>query len=85
MPEVYFESIQQTSIRGSHDVFSCIRGSFVTLEFKRSEDAERSPLQIFKAGQISKAGGLSFFVYPENVGEVESQLLKIYHASKKGL
>lgn len=82
MPEAYFESIQQTAIRGSHDVFSCIRGNFITLEFKRSESAERSPLQIYKAGRIVVAGGMSFFVFPENVDEVESQLLKIYHASK---
>lgn len=83
MPEAYFESIQQTAICGTHDVFSCIRGHFITLEFKASESAIRSALQDWKAKCIHKAGGRSFFVYPENAAEVESHLLKIYHASSK--
>jgi len=81
MPEAYFESIQQTSICGSHDVFCCIRGHFITLEFKESEGAIKSALQVWKGKLIHKAGGKSFFVYPQNAAEVESHLLKIYHAS----
>lgn len=81
MPEAWFESIQQVAIVGTPDVLSCIRGRFVSLEFKASEKSKRSEMQIYKGSLIGKAGGSSYFVFPENVHEVESELLKIYHAS----
>lgn len=70
LPNSWFESIQQKSIRDTPDKIGCINGRFVALELKASDKAVIRPTQTLKGSMISKAGGVWFRVYPENWDEI---------------
>ena len=60
------------------DYLCCIRGNFVALELKRSENEKmEGTLQEYNLVRISKAGGYAIFVYPENFDRVKEELLKM--------
>lgn len=75
IPNSWWESVDQKSIVGSPDKIGCVNGHFVALEFKASEKAKRGELQIHKAKKIKQAGGLHYFVYPENFKEVLADIM----------
>lgn len=58
--------IQQVSIRGTPDYILCVRGRFVGLELKRSQEADTSKLQQFNLDWIKRVGGVAIKAYPEN-------------------
>lgn len=66
LPHTWFVKTQQLSVRGTPDILCCIRGTFVALELKRSQEARIDPLQTHTLTGITNAGGESFVVYPEN-------------------
>lgn len=77
IPGSWWEKIQQKSIRGTPDILGCVQGKFVALELKKDSKANIDELQKYKLEQISKAGGLSAIVYPENWEKVYSILTHI--------
>lgn len=77
LPNTWFESIQQVSIRGTPDVIGCVNGTFVALEFKKNITAKRSQMQMYKGDCIKKSKGVHFFIYPENFEDVYSELSKM--------
>lgn len=83
IPNSWWETIQQKSIRGTPDIIGCVCGVFIALEFKASEKATRSKLQVYKSEKIKKCKGISLFVYPENWDSVISFLKKIPQLSRK--
>lgn len=58
-----------------------VNGTFVALEFKKSKKATRGKLQIYKKKKIEEAGGVHFWVYPENFDEVYEALKRMCQAS----
>ncbi len=74
LPRTYFFSIQQVAIRGCPDICLCIDGRFVSLELKRSADAEVAPLQRHTLTKVIGANGIAFIAYPENWFEIYAYL-----------
>ena len=70
LPNTWFTRIEQQTIRGTPDVLGCVNGAFVALEFKSSQEANVTQLQILNLQNIDKSGGMAFVVYPENFNEV---------------
>lgn len=75
IPDSWFVVKEAKSIRGIPDIIGVVRGRFVALEVKRSEQEARENvgrivLQKYVIEQINKAGGFACFVYPENEEEV---------------
>ena len=73
----WHESIQQQSIRGTPDILCCIRGAFVALELKATEDSKLSALQLHKLKLIYMGGGFAYRVDPSNFEIIKVALLKI--------
>lgn len=84
IPNSWWESISQNSIIGTPDKIGCVAGRFIGLEFKKSANAKRGKIQEYKGKKINEAGGLHFFVYPENWEEVYMTLLNISQLPMKG-
>ncbi len=76
MPNSWFVKNQGVSTRGIPDVFGCINGRFVALELKKSDKEKEDPLQTFVLEKVSQAGGLAFYLYPENCEEVLAYIQK---------
>jgi len=74
IPHSWWESIQQTTIRGTPDILGLINGRFIALELKAANGTP-SLLQEIKIDRISKAGGYARFVYPKNFEEIYKELL----------
>ena len=64
-------------IRGWHDYLVCINGKLIVLEAKRSAKANRQATQWRDKKVIEAAGGLWFWVYPENWEEVKNNLRRL--------
>lgn len=62
---LYFEAIQQRTIKGSPDYMLCANGHFVAIELKVN-DGELTTLQEAKLQAISMAGGIAWKVDPGN-------------------
>lgn len=50
--------------RGIPDVFSCLTGYFVAIEFKAS-NGKPSDLQLYHQKEIRKSGGICIILYPD--------------------
>lgn len=65
LPMTWYVKIQQVAIRGTPDIIACIKGVFVAIELKASDDAPISLLQEFNIAAINRAGGVGLVVTPE--------------------
>lgn len=75
--DVWCENIQQVCIVGTPDRLICIRGKFLAVEFKKSEKDQPTAMQTYKLNKITRAGGLSLLVYPENFHEAKMQITSL--------
>lgn len=86
IPYSYWEKIQAGSLRGRSDIFGCVRGKFVALELKKdskeSTSKGRARLQSVLQDQIKAAGGIAYFVTPENWDAVFKELLQIQSGAR---
>ena len=48
---------------GIPDILACVNGYFVAIEVK-AQNGKPSDLQLYNIGQIRKAGGFAYVVYP---------------------
>lgn len=48
---------------GIPDILACVNGYFVAIEVK-AQNGKPSELQLYNIGQIQKAGGFAYVVYP---------------------
>lgn len=48
---------------GIPDILACVNGYFVAIEVK-AQNGKPSELQLYNIGQIRKAGGFAYVVYP---------------------
>ena len=76
IPNSWWESISQKSVRGTPDVIGVINGTFIALEFK-SDDGIVAPIQQFKINKIIKAGGAACVLRPSNWDEAYEKLLHL--------
>lgn len=65
IPFSFWESIQQTGIRGTPDILGCVCGIFVAIEIKTDEGTS-SALQIYKRQRIAEAQGIALVIAPNN-------------------
>jgi hypothetical protein len=85
LPNTYFpDKGAAGSVIGNADRVGCIRGRYISLEFKRSlKDAlkktPRSKLQLYNAEKVQMAGGFAAFVHPDNDSLVFKQLKDLAH------
>ena len=49
--------------KGIPDILACVNGYFVAIEVK-AQNGKPSELQLYNIGQIRKAGGFAYVVYP---------------------
>lgn len=73
IPNSWWESIQQKSIRGTPDIIGCLGGYFIALELK-SKKVDAKGLQAYKLQSIRDAYGVALVVHPENWKEVYDYL-----------
>lgn len=69
LPDSYWEKIEQISIRGTADIVGCFMGIFYWIEVKMEfseKIAEREHLQLYKMGEIIKAGGAGLLFTEKN-------------------
>lgn len=69
LPNSWFESIQQKSIGGTPDNLGVIRGQFVGIEYKATENDVPTPLQEHKLKCIAEAEGIGLVVHPGNADQ----------------
>jgi len=74
IPDSWWESIQQMTIRGTPDILGCVKGNFVALELK-AKKGKPSKLQELKIKKINEAGGVGRIVYPDNFDEIYKEIL----------
>ena len=67
---IFYEPIQQRSIKGSADYHLCVCGTFVALELKRDAIEEPFPIQRLKLNDVINAGGIGIVAYPANWQDV---------------
>lgn len=70
VPRVWAEKIQQVGKRGTPDILACVRGRFVAIELKKSEDESPDRLQNYKLNGIKKADGTALVASPENKDDI---------------
>lgn len=78
---IAFDKIQQLAKRGTHDIYICAGGAFVSWELKVGDNT-LDPLQSYSRYKIKKAGGLVREVRPDNLEECLAELVKL---AKKGI
>lgn len=76
LKDTAFFPIQQVAILGDADYILCIRGDFVWLELKKLR-GELRKIQLYKAGQVKKSGGIAIEANPGNWDKVKRKLLKL--------
>jgi hypothetical protein len=62
---LWWQKIQQVSIRGTPDVLLCVNGTFWAMELKKSNKDKADPLQQYTLGEIKRAKGLSTTESPQ--------------------
>lgn len=82
IPNSWFTTVQQKSLRGLPDIIGCVNCTFVGLELKRNKaemnkKSGRIMLQKYVMGKIIEAGGAGFFVNPDNLELVVVELMEI--------
>lgn len=60
---IYHQKIQQRAIRGTLDLFICLRGWFINWELK-TDDGELDSLQAYEMERVRRAGGIAMVVRP---------------------
>ena len=73
VPNSWFESIQQKTIKGTPDILGCVNGVFVAIELK-SKDGKLSALQKHKIEKIRQAHGVGICLYPDELEAVMDYL-----------
>lgn len=81
-PDCYYFVKEAMALRGLADIFICYKGHFFAWELKRSKSEikkyrEGHALQKYHLECINAAGGTGRFVYPENLEECFSELIRI--------
>jgi Holliday junction resolvase len=66
---IYHIKIISASTSGHPDCIACIKGKFVSFEFK-SDTGRVSPLQKYRHDQIRQSGGIVFVVNSKNIQTV---------------
>lgn len=87
IPNAWFVTIQQKSIRGVPDIIGCINGYFVALELKRTKseaqkNSGRIVLQRHIVNKIIESGGAAYFVHPENLNDVINYLMALSNSDE---
>lgn len=77
IPNSYFFSVQQVSIRGTCDILGLINGKFVGLELKRDDKAKPTPIQEYVIKKIQEAGGWAAVVRPSTWDKQLEQLKEL--------
>lgn len=78
LPNVVVFPIQQKAICGTPDLLCAIKGRFVAIEIKSSEDAIVDPLQEYNLGRIASRGkGIALIVSPEGYKKAQSMLSQL--------
>lgn len=76
IPHSEWERVEQVSIIGTPDLFGCIRGRCVLVEFK-SRRKNPTALQQDRLNMFKKAGAYTVCCYPENFDEVYGDLYSL--------
>lgn len=76
LPNSWWESIQQLSIRGTPDIIGHVNGYFVALELK-TKSGKLSKLQRIKLIEINRNKGIAVKVSPDNWTCVYKYLLEL--------
>ena len=69
LPQSYWEKIEQVSIRGTADIIGCFMGIFYWIEIKMEfseQITNREYVQLYKMGEIIKAGGAGLLLTEKN-------------------
>jgi hypothetical protein len=74
LPNTYIVKIQQHAIRGTPDLFACIKGWMIALELKRDPKQKPDPRQAYELDQIKRAGGKVYVADPVNWPTIFSEL-----------
>ena len=77
IPNSWWESIQQRTIRGTPDKIGVVNGWFVALELKASFKNKPTALQQRKLDLINKCSGVAYVVHPGNLDDVFNILLDL--------
>lgn len=85
LPKTFFIKIQQVTLIGDPDFVVCVNGTFVAMELKCNKRARCAPLQLYKLEKITKAGGISLVVYPENWQDVKHKLEELAYNHPRGV
>ncbi len=78
---LWYEKIQQVTIRGTPDFLICYAGHFVAWELKVGKNTATN-LQQYILDKITKAGGMALVVTPENLDEAIVDLLLLNTGTK---
>ena len=62
---------------GRADIIGRVNDKYVALELKRSDKANKRPMQIYRVNKTNSEGGFARFIYPENFDKIYSYLLKL--------
>lgn len=77
IPNSFWESISQKSIKGTADLIGVVNGWAVWIELKASSTFEPDPLQKYKLQRVAQAGGIGLVANPQNEDEVIDLLIKL--------
>lgn len=77
IPNSWWTSVNQISLRGTPDILGVVNGRFIALELKKDEKANITRLQKFAIQKINNAHGYASVVFPKNKQEVYEDLCKI--------
>ena len=69
IPNIWYEKIQQVTIRGTPDFLICYAGRFVAWELKKDAKSKATKLQQYELDGVAKAGGVAVVVHPGNLEE----------------
>jgi hypothetical protein len=82
LPNTWAEKIQQRSIRGTPDILACVRGLFVAMELKATDQDVPDGLQVHKLNLIKRASGLALVVTPSIWPSVYQILADLAHGRR---
>lgn len=78
IPNSFWESIQQKTIKGTPDILGVVGGTFIAIELKAGR-WQATELQKLKLKRIEEAGGIALVVNPSNASEVLSYLRGLHN------
>ena len=78
IPQSWWTSVNQISLRGTPDILGCISGKFIAIELKSSSRGVVSPIQAHTLEQIRTCGkGEAYVIHPDNFEEHFENLKQI--------